>query len=120
MGENCEMKSVHQQKFLPKQSPPIYTALPDEPLVIITCYNRVRLIKLAWSYLNGYYAMYGIFTIIYTVCLLLIFNVKIEWNSRGHILFDIHGIPTENAILTTYQLNAKEMSVNLDAEKNIR
>ena len=28
--------------------------------------------------------MYGIFTIIYTVCLLLSFNVKIEWNSRGY------------------------------------
>ena len=59
-----------------------------------------------------------VFTIIYTVCLLLIFNVKIEWNSRGHILFDIYGIPTENAILTTCQSNAKEMYVNLDAEKN--
>ena len=64
--------------------------------------------------------MYGIFTIIYTVCLLLIFNVKIEWNSRGHILFDIYGIPTENAILTTCQSNAKEMYVNLDADKDSR
>ena len=61
--------------------------------------------------------MYGIFTVISTVCLLLIFNVKIEWNSRGHILFDIYGIPTENAILTTCQSNAKETYVNLDAEK---
>ena len=62
--------------------------------------------------------MYGIFTIICTVCLLLIFNFKIEWNSRGHILFDIYGIPAENAILTTCQSNAKEMYLNLDAEKN--
>ena len=62
--------------------------------------------------------MYSIFTIIYTVCLPLVFNVKIEWNSRGHILFDIYGIPTENAILTTCQSNAKEMYVNLDTEKN--
>ena len=58
--------------------------------------------------------MYGIFTIIYTVCLLLVFNV------RGHILFDIYGIPTENANLTTCQSNAKEMYVNLDAKKNSR
>ena len=49
-----------------------------------------------------------------------IFNVKIEWNSRGHILFDIYGIPTENVIPTTCQSNAKEMYVNLDAEKNSR
>ena len=62
--------------------------------------------------------MYGIFTIIYTVCLLLVFNVKIEWNSRGHILFNIYGI--ENAILTTCQSNAKEMYVTLYAEKNSR
>ena len=62
--------------------------------------------------------MYGIFTIIYTVCLLSLFNLKIEWNSRGHILFDIRGIITENAILSTYQSNAKEMYVNLDAGKN--
>ena len=67
--------------------------------------------------------MYGVFTIIYMVCLLLLFNVKTEWNSRGYILFDIwyiyiYGIPTESAILTTCQLNAKEMYVNLDAEKN--
>ena len=62
--------------------------------------------------------MYGIFTIIYTVCLLLLFNVKIEWNSKGYMLFDMYGIPTENAILTTCQSNAEEMYVNLDAEKN--
>ena len=62
--------------------------------------------------------MYGIFTVIYTVCLLLLFNVKIEWNSRDNILFDIYGIPTENAILTTFQSKAKEMYVNLDAENN--
>ena len=62
--------------------------------------------------------MYGIFTIIYTVCLLLLFNVKIEWNSRGYILFHMYGIPTENAILTTPPMNAKEMYVNLDVEKN--
>ena len=61
--------------------------------------------------------MYGIFTIIYMVCLLLVFNVKIEWNSRGHILFDMYGIPT---ILTTCQSNAKEMYVNLGAQKNSR
>ena len=64
--------------------------------------------------------MYGIFTIICTVCLLLAFNVKIEWNSRGHILFDIYRIPNENAILTTCQSDAKEMYVSLDAEKNSR
>ena len=64
--------------------------------------------------------MYGVFTIIYTVCLLLIFNVKIKWNSRGHILFDLYGNPTEHAILTTCQSNAKEMYVNLDVEKNSR
>ena len=62
--------------------------------------------------------MYGILTIIYMVFLLLIFNVKIEWNSRGHILFGMYGIPTENAILNTCQSNAEEMYVNLDAEKN--
>ena len=76
--------------------------------------------KLAWSYfVNGHYARY-IYYYYYAVCLLLIFNVKIEWNSRGHILFDIYGIPTENAILTTCQSIAKEMYVNLDAEKNSR
>ena len=64
--------------------------------------------------------MYGLFTVIYTVCLLSIFKVKIEGNSRGHILFDIYGIPTENVILTTCQSNTKEMYVNLDAEKNSR
>ena len=47
------------------------------------------------------------------------FIVKIEWNSRGYILFEKHGIPTENAILTTCQSNTKEMYVNLDAEKKI-
>ena len=62
--------------------------------------------------------MYGIFTIIYTVRLLLLFNVKIEWNSRGYILFDMYRIPIKNAVLTTCQLNAKEMYVNLDAERN--
>ena len=62
--------------------------------------------------------MYGVFSIIYTVCLPLLFNVKTEWNSRGYILFDTYGIPTENAILTTCQSNAEEMYVNLDAEKN--
>ena len=55
-----------------------------------------------------------------TVCLLLLFDVKTEWNSRDYILFEIYGIPTENTILTTCQSNAKEMFVNLDAEKNSR
>ena len=62
--------------------------------------------------------MCGIFTVIYTVCLLLLFNVKIGWNSRGYILFDIYGISTERAILNTCRSKAKEMYVNLDAEKS--
>ena len=62
--------------------------------------------------------MYGIFTffIMYVYCYYLM--LRLCGIAEAVYTFDIYGIPTENAILTTYQSNAKEMYVNLDAEKS--